>query len=193
MNYLAHLFLSCESIELMVGNFITDQITLKEAKEFSGRISEGIELHKSIDSFTDNHPVIKDFISFIRPTQGKYSPVVVDVYCDYILYSSWDQYSHWEFTHFEDLVYENLLSQKDVMPDRIQQRVINMVKSRWLQVYTHQAGMTDTFRRIGHRVKFDNQLSEATSFLFENKETCQEYFNQFFPDLINHVNAICEC
>lgn len=193
MNYLAHLFLSCDSEEKMIGNFITDQITLKESKRYETLIAEGIQLHRDIDSFTDNHPQVKEVIKILRPTQGKYAPVVVDIYFDYLLHQSWEVYSHRPFDHFSNLVYATLPKYMDVMPIRIHDRVENMVNARWLDVYTTIEGLGSTFLRLKKRTKFENNLTEAPTFLIQNQTELAAHFNEFFPEVIQYVELQCNC
>ena len=55
MNYLAHLYLSGESEKVIVGNFIGDYVKGKSFTDYPEQIAGGIKLHRSIDSFTDQH------------------------------------------------------------------------------------------------------------------------------------------
>ena len=57
MNFLAHIFLSCGSEDLLIGNFIADFISNKEVNQYDPEVQKGIQLHREIDSYTDNHPV----------------------------------------------------------------------------------------------------------------------------------------
>ncbi|MEM6697160.1 MAG: hypothetical protein AAF599_02100 [Bacteroidota bacterium] len=90
MNYLAHLFLSCEDEELLIGNFIADFVKNRYREELSPRVLEGIQLHRVIDSFTDRHPVVVQTTRLLHPKHHKYSPVLMDVFFDYLF----DSLSH---------------------------------------------------------------------------------------------------
>ena len=54
MNFLAHLYLSGDSDEIKVGNFIADHVKGKRYLSYPEDIQTGILLHRQIDSFTDN-------------------------------------------------------------------------------------------------------------------------------------------
>ena len=56
MNFLAHIYLSGEDEGLTIGNFIADSIKGKKYLNFKKEIQKGILLHRSIDTFTDQHP-----------------------------------------------------------------------------------------------------------------------------------------
>ena len=53
MNYLAHLFLSGDDEELLIGNFIGDSVKGNDVDDFREGVKGGILLHRSIDSYTD--------------------------------------------------------------------------------------------------------------------------------------------
>ena len=57
MNFLAHLYLSGDDEEQIVGNFIADHVKGKAIESYSDGIRAGIMLHREIDVFTDSHPV----------------------------------------------------------------------------------------------------------------------------------------
>ncbi len=61
MNFLAHLYLSGDDPEIMVGNFIGDFVRGRNVRDqFKTNIALGIELHREIDEFTDSHPVVME-------------------------------------------------------------------------------------------------------------------------------------
>ena len=55
MNYLAHLALSYPSAGLVVGNFIGDHVRNKDLDKFTNEVQLGIDMHSSIENFTDTH------------------------------------------------------------------------------------------------------------------------------------------
>ena len=82
MNYLAHLFLSCQDEDLVIGNFIADSIRNKEVATFSPAIQQGISLHRKIDAYTDSHPIVRLSTRRLHPHHHKYAPVVIDIFFD---------------------------------------------------------------------------------------------------------------
>ena len=85
MNYLAHLYLSAFNKEIMVGNFIADRVKGKQYLNFPQEVQQGILLHRSIDSFTDEHPVSKIIRKELFPAHRHYSSVLVDMFYDHFL------------------------------------------------------------------------------------------------------------
>jgi len=55
MNYLAHVFLSGDNEEIVIGNFIGDYVKGINFRKYSDSIKKGILLHRDIDVFTDRN------------------------------------------------------------------------------------------------------------------------------------------
>ena len=55
MNYLAHFYLSHHDENLIVGNYIADDIKGNKYLDYPQEIQKGILLHRLIDDYTDNH------------------------------------------------------------------------------------------------------------------------------------------
>ncbi|HMP30140.1 MAG TPA: hypothetical protein PKD85_11095, partial [Saprospiraceae bacterium] len=85
MNFLAHLHLSCSDEYLLVGNYLSDMITLKESENLPEQYFKGVKLHRLIDSFTDNNVIVRGVNSLLQKYVGKYAPVASDVIFDYYL------------------------------------------------------------------------------------------------------------
>ncbi len=75
MNYLAHLYLSGDSEEVLTGNFIGDAVKGKQYLNYKEDVQKGILLHRQIDSFTDKHPLVRMCSQYFRPNYGRYSGI----------------------------------------------------------------------------------------------------------------------
>ena len=58
MNYLAHLYLADDSPESIIGNLLGDFLKGQGTEGYSDEIKKGIRLHKSVDTYTDSHPIV---------------------------------------------------------------------------------------------------------------------------------------
>ena len=93
MNFLAHIYLSGTNPKTMVGNFIGDFVKGRNVLEqFEADIAKGIELHRSIDEFTDHHPVVQISKMRLRPKYRHYAAVIVDIFYDHLLSRFWSNY-----------------------------------------------------------------------------------------------------
>ena len=59
VNFLAHLYLSQNNTNMMIGNFIADHVKGNDYKKYSNEIQKGILLHREIDTYTDTHPIVR--------------------------------------------------------------------------------------------------------------------------------------
>ena len=193
MNYLAHVYLSCHDDDLLIGNFIADFLTTKEVQLQPPAIKRGIDLHKSIDSFTDQHPEVKACIVILRPTQGKYSPVIADILFDYFLTRNWHTYSDIELELFSSTVYKILEENCDTFPSKLRTMLPHMIEDDFLLSCKNETRLIKTFERLKKRVKFDNHFDTIISDLKKHHDELNLHFLAFFPDLIKHVNIFCNC
>jgi acyl carrier protein phosphodiesterase len=193
MNFLAHLFLSCEREPLMVGNFLADFVRNRDVLQLPSPIIEGIQLHRRIDTYTDNHPIVRQGVRRLYPYHSKYAPVIIDVYYDYFLSKNWALYQDEPITVFTNQVYEVLLKHIDIMPAFLQGRLERMVDDNWLMTYSHYEGIQNTFRRMKNRVSKPALLRDAVLTMQEQEKALDAEFKTFFPDVMNYVRKECLC
>lgn len=193
MNFLAHLFLSCDDEELLIGNFIADSIRNNEVANYDEGIQKGIFLHRKIDSFTDNHAVVRRGTKRLQPLHHKYSPVVIDVFYDYLLIQNWALYAGQTLSEFTQSVYRILEKNEAMMPTRLRKSLPRMIEHDWLVNYGKLEGIAYTFSRIQARVSQPQHLEGATASLQRDLDFLMEEFNLFFPDVIQMVEEECRC
>jgi len=193
MNYLAHLFLSCQDDDLVIGNFIADSIRNKELQTYSSAIQQGIILHRKIDSFTDKHPIVRQGTRRLHPHHGKYAPVVIDIFFDNLLAHNWHRYSSESLPDFAQKMYRLLAKRQLDLPLKMQKYVPNMIASNWLEKYGTKEGLQYTFERMDKRTKFPSNFKNAVSHLEADFDAFNDEFNLFFPDVQQMVLDFCGC
>ncbi len=187
MNYLAHLYLSGENSELMAGNFLTDFLNLHEVQQLPEALQPGVKLHREIDDFTDNHPIVKELNAELRTSQGKYAPVALDIVFDYLLYHNWDRYSEVEYEAFCQVVYITIHRFLQYVPEKECKHIQRMIDSRWLSVYCSISGLNKIMEGMDRRTRFPSQFKKAIQEVEGNFSYYDNQFNLFFPDIVNHV------
>ena len=193
MNFLAHLFLSCQDENLLIGNFIADSIRNRDIPTYSSDIQKGVFLHRRIDSYTDQHPEVKKGTRRLHPNHGKYAPVVVDIFYDYILSHNWHQYSEEPLTRFSKRMYWILEQRMAELPTKLQRSVPSMISNDWLMNYGKEDGLRNVFSRMKERAKFPTNFDRAVDDLLKDYPLFEEEFNAFFPEVIREVNTFCGC
>lgn len=187
MNYLVHLFVSRHDEDLQIGNWMGDIVRNKDLEQLPDKIVQGVLLHRDIDQFSDQHPLIKKGIQRIRNRHGKYAPVVLDIFYDFLLFSHWEIYGSSPFDAFTKQFYQSLLAKNHEFPASVQKRVDSMVTHQFLNAYTSKEGMNDVFRRVAERANFPNEMFQAMDHLLEMKSDFEVEFHNFFPTLQEFV------
>ncbi len=186
MNHLAHLFLSGDQPEIIVGNFITDMLSPKEQKKVQGLYQIGIQLHLYIDQTIDHHPVYKKSIDLIKGRQGRYAPVVADIYYDYLLSHHWNEYSDHTYHTFKEKMYDVL---KNHLPpdisEKIPERIGTMVERDFLSSYQSNDHIQSTFGFLAKRAKFSHRFDLAHQDYHEMFNDLKLHFHEIFPQMIH--------
>jgi acyl carrier protein phosphodiesterase len=186
MNFLAHTYLSFEHESLIVGNYLGDFIKNKEVEKLPEGIKLGIKLHRSIDSYTDTHEMVKKGTSQLHASMGKYAPVALDIYFDFFLSKHWAQFNELTLAEYCTMPYQVLLKHEYLMSERLASRMNKMVADRWLENYQTYAGIERVFGFLAKRATFPSNLLQAPEILKERETSLEEAFLIFFPDLISH-------
>jgi acyl carrier protein phosphodiesterase len=135
MNFLAHLFLTGKNEPLLVGNFLGDFLTNRQVAALPHPIQQGVKIHRQIDAFTDSHEQVRRSAARLRPVHGKYAPVILDVFFDYILVENWQHFSAEPLGEFAGFAYATLEKHVHLMPVFLQERLPLMIADDWLVRY----------------------------------------------------------
>jgi acyl carrier protein phosphodiesterase len=188
LNYLAHLFLAGTHPEMILGNFIADHVKGSDVLKYSPVTRQGISMHRAIDSYTDQHPVVKQSISRLRADFHKYAGVVVDMYYDHFLSANWDNYSGVDLETFTMTRYSILNSFQTIMPERSSRLLFYMEKQNWLLSYGGFEGMRAAFNGMSRRTTFVSNMENAVENLEAGYTEFGNEFKLFFPELQLFVN-----
>jgi acyl carrier protein phosphodiesterase len=187
MNFLAHAFLSFDDEKILVGNFIADFVKGKQAlNEFEKPIIRGIELHRTIDAYTDSHPVVQESKNRLRPKFRHYSAVIADVFYDHFLATSWKNFHRQTLEDFASATYQTIEKFSSVLPVPVKQMLPYMVRGNWLVGYGKISGINQTLSGMAARTPYTSKMDEASKELDDHYEDFQKEFERFFPDLIHH-------
>jgi len=183
MNFLAHLYLSGNHEEIMVGNFIGDYVKGKEYLYYPEKIRKGIMLHRYIDSFTDNHPIAKSSRNHISEKYGKYSGIIIDIFYDYFLSSNWEEFSPEGLQSFIDYSFSTLKKHYYDYPQGIKNWFPNFIRNNWLLKYSSIEGIEEVLYRMSGRTSLPDHTAFAIHALRENEEMMRKEFLEFFESI----------
>jgi acyl carrier protein phosphodiesterase len=188
MNFLAHLYLSGNDPAVMTGNFIGDFVKGKNLHErFGAAIAKGIDLHRSIDSFTDTHAVVAQSKKHLWSTYRHYAGVIVDIYYDHFLARNWNEYHLQLLPDYAEHCYGVLQTQRDALPEQVQFMLPHMVRGNWLANYATLEGIQRALSGMARRTRFVSKMEEAVNDLETHYTTFEQEFKLFFPQLKQHA------
>ena len=188
MNYLAHAHLSFGLPQILIGNMISDFVKGKKQYDFSPMIQKGIRLHRSIDSFTDAHPVTKQMKEVFKPAYGLYAGAFTDIVYDYFLANDSNEFTtDQELELFSNNAYFQIEKSLAELPPGFQQIFTFMKQYNWLYNYRHQHGIQKSFAGLVKRAKYIEDHDTAFRIFTENLQQLNFYYTEFFPLLKIHA------
>lgn len=154
MNFLAHLYLSSDEPEAMVGNLVADFIKGTAFESLPPGVQAGVRQHRAVDAFTDRHPVVMRSISRIGKTWGWFSGIIIDVYFDHILARDWDLYTSEPLRAFVDRVHSVIRINAGFMPEESRENALRFVEADRLMSYAEAdgAGVEEALQRLSDRI-----------------------------------------
>jgi len=190
MNWLAHLLLSEPTPAFRIGNLLPDFVRPPMLAGLPLDFQRGIECHRRIDAFTDSHPVVRRSTSRFDPPYRRFAGILVDVFYDHYLARNWTAHASMPLATFVTEVYVGIESHRDQLPALAYARLTQMKSHDWLSSYGDLSGIEMALQRIGMRLRRPVDLAAAISVLDRNYEAFRADFQEFFPQLRAHVEAV---
>ncbi len=189
MNFLAHLYLSGNDKDLIVGNFIADMVKGRKINGYDTGIIRGIQLHREIDRFTDEHPVFLQSKERLRSKYRLYAGVVVDMYYDHFLAANWSEYSALNLHEFVSWAYTVLENKLDILPERARFVLPFMIEHNWLVNYADLRSLERNFGGMARRTPFESGMEQAVEDLRLHYGSFEKEFQMFFPEIVAFVEG----
>jgi len=184
LNYLAHIFLSENDDNLIIGNFIADFIKGNNYKHLPLKIQNGIILHRHIDSFTDKHPIVRRSKRRLHERYRHYDGIIIDILYDHFLAKNWGNYSEITLIKIEDDFLNIMNKNLDFLPEKVKTILPYIKEQNWLSNYANLMGIERTLIGMNKRTKNKSQMHLAINDLKQNYKELENDFTLFFEELI---------
>ncbi|RUT79301.1 ACP phosphodiesterase [Ancylomarina longa] len=188
MNFLAHLYLSGDSEKIKIGNFIGDYVKGKKYQNYPKEIQKGILLHRSIDAFTDKHPMVLKSANRLKKGYQRYGGVVVDIFYDHFLAKYWDQFHPIAMSKFVNNTHEILIRNYLKLPKEVKFFLPFLIKSRRLESYADLEGVSTALDIMARRTSLPDQSGFAMQILADYYQEFEAEFRSFMPDILGHIS-----
>ena len=190
MNFLAHLALSGNNPEVMVGNFIGDFVKGKTHERYAPLIQKGILLHRTIDSFTDRHLATKHCSLLVKDGYGRYSGVIVDIFFDHFLAANWSTlHPKISLKEFVSMVHRIMIRHYFQLPGEVKGFLPFLINSRRLENYQHLWGIERALEIMTRHTSLPLQVPYAMAQLENHYAEFQENFFRLYNDLLDYISA----
>ncbi len=190
MNFLAHLYLAGPDAaapayaDRLLGQFIADSVPGRQLEQYLPEVQAGIRMHRAIDTFTDQHPVVRRTTARLREAgYGKYAGVVADMAYDHFLARNFQDFSSEALGDFTQRVYAVLASRAAEFPAPVQRFFPYLVQQNWLLGYAEIAGITRALQGLSRRASPGSGMETAGEELRRNYAAYEADFRAFFPKL----------
>lgn len=183
VNYLAHLYLSGNDEEVLVGNFIADAVKGNNLSAFTNDIQKGITLHRKIDYYTDHHPLVIEINKLFAPGYGKYAGIVTDMLFDHLLAQNWEHYHQLPLKAYVNKTNALLLSWFHIMPLKLQRMMPFWVKNRWPEIYSTEKGLIRALNGMPRYTSLPKQSDFVLHVMQSERTIIHNNFKYFFEAL----------
>jgi acyl carrier protein phosphodiesterase len=184
VNYLGHAYLSFGDPEVTTGNIISDFVKGKKKYDYPHRILAGINLHREIDLFTDQHPANKELAKIFKPAYGLYSSAFVDIVYDHFIALEIATNGDEHLANFVQRVYADVEKFSHLLPPTFNTLFPFMKQQNWLYNYQFGWGIEKSLAGMVHRAKYISDSDTAYQLYNEHYKKIGSSFSDFFPDLV---------
>ena len=161
----------------MLGNLCGDLIKGNKFEGINLLIVKGVRLHRSIDSFTDSHQLIREAKAIVRPEFKLFSGIVIDMFLDHFVAKN-----HPSLTKHVNYVYQSAATYSSNLPPSFNKMLQYMEQYNWLQTYASTEGLRSIMFQMRRRIGGKSPLDEAVDILIRKEDDFNHLFRQIWED-----------
>jgi acyl carrier protein phosphodiesterase len=188
MNYLGHIYLSFDDHELATANLFGDFVKGKNLSHLPTTTQLGIQLHREIDSFTDQHGAVKEILQLIRQDLPKVAPIAIDLIFDHLLAKNWNDFHNINLDDYLAGFYNAIAIHQTSYPDNFQLFAKNLVTYNWIAHYPTLNGLTKMSHGVSKKLSFENALTATPTVFLQHEKAIKKHFDFFISDASEHFN-----
>jgi acyl carrier protein phosphodiesterase len=155
---------------------------------FTKEVQLGVEMHRSIDTFTDTHPASIAIRETLFNEYRHISRILVDIYYDHFLALHFETFHRQSLVLFNSEITVLLQQHSDVMPVSAQGYLRGMKAQNWLLEYSSIAGIDIILNKMANRSGL-YPLKIAAKTLEEHYPFFQAQFLKFYPELLDYCES----
>ena len=189
MNFLAHFHLAWPDEGLVAGGLEGDYYKGPLRGDLPRDLERGVMLHRAIDAYTDEHPLIQQLRRDLPPDLRRYAGILIDLSFDHYLSHHWGRYSDLPLVDFNSSVYQTLQTHQNQFSEGARTMMGRLLEHDILNLYLEWRTVTATAARIGQRFKRSNPFENIDRALTPARGMLERVFLDFYPDLQQFAKA----
>jgi acyl carrier protein phosphodiesterase len=183
VNFLAHLVLSPGGEEIMAGNFFADRVKGQRWKELPDGYAQGVLLHRRIDHFVDQHPLVKEAKSHMHPRFGLFRGVLLDVFWDHYLARDFQRHTPHSLLDFSQNAHRILADHASLFHPQAEHLVEAMQQGKWLNGYSNFNALDRILKQMASRFPHENPMGDGLLALKTHYLEYEALFERLWPEL----------
>jgi acyl carrier protein phosphodiesterase len=185
MNHLAHFRLADPDTGLLVGGFLGDFVKGRLPSTYVPHIDRGIQLHRAIDGFTDQHPIVKQSQRRMGPALRRFAPVISDVVYDHFLARHWQMFHSTALPEYCADIYVLIKTFDTQLPANINSLVTRMEQHKSLESYAQPEAVERVLNHLSGRLSRANPMVEGFAEFMKHYTALEADFLAFFPEILD--------
>lgn len=182
MNFLAHLQLAGDDDDLRLGALLGDFTKGQKAlRKYSPGVQRGIELHRFIDSTTDDLAPVVALREQIPKPFRRYGGIIIDLAMDHELACRWDRFSTVSLEEFDAGVRSLLARNDSLIPRRLRAFMAYADGRGLFTAYRDDEEVLRSLRGIGKRFLRPNPLHRVGEIWGELRSEFSRCFEAAYP------------
>lgn len=187
MNHLAHLLVSNDNSDWIGGALAADELRGQPPASYSADAVRAVLLHRSLDAYTDSHPVTRETRAMF-PQYRHYARVLVDVFYDHVLALDFQRYSPEPLPLFSQRMYKGLDEARQWLPPALARRLPRMIEDDFLQRYRTPEHIVRTLSYLSSRFSRPIDLTPAMDLYRANTNEIHAQAHAFLPQMIHQAS-----
>ena len=166
-----------------MGDFVKGRIPT----EYPEKLALGLHLHRRIDSLAQNSPHTRQSRQRLHPKFGHGRGIIIDIFYDHFLASSWQDYSPEPLELYAGKFYRLLQEKHAQLPAGLQQIAPRMIEHNWLVSYQYRMVVGKALHRIAQRLSRPLPLAEGVDDLVTHETSLHRDFKGFMNEATDFV------
>lgn len=187
MNYLAHFHIADHCNSNLAGNLLGDFVKGDPTTQFPEIVSQGIMLHRAVDSFTDSHELVSKAKSYFPEENKRFAGIALDMFWDHCLAEKWNEHSDIPLQAFvaeTEIKIDKTNAQFETLPAGYLTLCEKMFSQEWLVSYRHFPIMEKALINISKRRRGFEPLVDCYQTFEQHYDELFAIFDEFYPLLL---------